>query len=186
MDRPGIARRIKFDEWSTPGNVSALLPMDPKTKTPLQLVLRRHPNPLKHDELLFSHTLEFLDPNHSIGSYKVSKMLGYARMSGKETPERKIGDFAFVYREGENSGELIPMYTDYQGKPVYEYHGVFEFIDPTPVTNPMDNTTKGGTIGRGSLSNKVLYNGRMYKQHVGKRGGKYILVGADKRKVYVN
>lgn len=32
---------------------------------------------------------------------------------------------------------------------------------------------------------KVKHCGRMYKVHQGKRGGKYILVGSDKKKVYV-
>lgn len=32
---------------------------------------------------------------------------------------------------------------------------------------------------------KHLYNGRYYSIHSGKRGGQYILVGKDKRKVYV-
>ena len=46
-------------------------------------------------------------------------------------------------------------------------------------TNPKNCQQSGGTY--------VTYKGgRNYKIYVGKRGGKYILVGKDKKKVYLS
>ena len=35
-------------------------------------------------------------------------------------------------------------------------------------------------------NNKYKYKGRSYKIHIGNKGGKYILTGKDKKKVYIN
>jgi len=34
-------------------------------------------------------------------------------------------------------------------------------------------------------SNYIMYNGKKYKIQIGKKGGEYILVGAEKKKVYI-
>lgn len=53
-------------------------------------------------------------------------------------------------------------------------------IDKTNNTNKTSETEKTGG------ANYIMYKGKKYKTHIGKKGGKYILVGKDKKKVYIS
>lgn len=56
------------------------------------------------------------------------------------------------------------------------------------ITNFLNISRRPSTaesVGSNGGASSVKYNGRTYKIHIGKRGGKYILVGADKKKVYI-
>lgn len=71
---------------------------------------------------------------------------------------------------------------------IREYKKCFEkALDA--VNAELNKTTRPSTaesIGsNGGAAGNMKYNGRTYKIRIGKRGGKYILVGADKKKVYV-
>lgn len=161
--------------------------IDTKTVIPLPTELE-YLNPKKHRYNIYENE-ELI----SLTKRRIESLESVQKLPGKdnETAYKRIFDRKYdlikkyekLEERTKNINSVIKFYLDIlQDR---KYPDPDQYASPPFFEKGYTQYDYENAIGSYGGGTKVKYNGKTYKVRVGKRGGKYILVGSEKKKVYV-
>lgn len=122
-------------------------------------------------------------------------LFGRKRTNDNETPENdnyrdhvsdRIGDIVEKILNGEDQSEAIDkLNSEIMGKIAILREKNKELREDIHRINEANKAKISSSSINSGGNGKYKYNGRLYTVRVGSKGGRYILVGKDKKKVYI-